>query len=109
MAWLLRDGQVLASLEIADSLVERVKGPLGRDRSNGALLIRRVKGAHGFGVRSSLDVAYLDAKLVVVRTRRMRPFTVAPPIMRARDVLLAEDGAFERWSLKRGDHLEIKG
>jgi uncharacterized membrane protein (UPF0127 family) len=108
MAWLLRDGQVLASLDVAESLGARVRGLAGRSRLEGALLMRNARGAHSIGVRFALDVAYLDGGLVVLRTFRLFPFMVGPPSLKTRAVLLAERGAFDRWSLKVGDHLETK-
>ena len=108
MAWLLREGQVLASLDVARSHAERARGLVGREGLDGAVLIRRARVAHAFGVRFPIDVAYLDHDLVVLRTLRLRPFMIAAPSLRARDVLVARDGAFARWSLKAGDRLEIK-
>ena len=40
MPWLLREGEVLATLEVADSFAGRARGLLGRDGIDGALLIR---------------------------------------------------------------------
>jgi len=108
MAWLLREGQVLASLDVAETLAERVRGLVGRADLEGAMLFRGARGAHAIGVRFPLDVAYLDHELVVLRTLRLRPFGVAVPNLKARDVLVASDGAFARWSLEAGDRLEIK-
>ena len=39
---MLRDGEVLASLEVADSRRARSRGLLGRDGVDGALLLRPV-------------------------------------------------------------------
>jgi uncharacterized membrane protein (UPF0127 family) len=38
----------------------------------------------------------------------LRRYSIAWPRWRARNVLEAEAGAFERWELKPGDQLEIK-
>lgn len=108
MAWLLRDGQVLASLDIADSLLARSKALLGRPRYEGAMLLRGSRGVHSIGMRFPLDVAFLDADLVVIGIVTLRPFALTLPRLRARSVLEAEMGAFERWGLKRGDQLELE-
>ncbi len=63
---------------------------------------------HSIGMRFTMDVAFLDSEMVVLRTVRLRPFLLALPVRRARHVLEAGEGAFERWSLKKGDRLEIK-
>lgn len=72
------------------------------------MLLRHTRGVHSFGMRFEMDVAWLDADLVVLDTRTLRRFSIAVPRRRARSVLEAEKGAFERWGLRRGDQLEIK-
>lgn len=108
MAWLLRDGTVLASLEIADSFLARSRGLLGRSGTAGAMLLRHTRGVHSVGMRFAIDVAFLDKDLVVIDVVTLRRQWLALPRMRARCVLEAEAGAFERWGLKVGDRLEIK-
>ncbi|MDA8039970.1 MAG: DUF192 domain-containing protein [Actinomycetota bacterium] len=108
MAWLLRDGQVLASLDIAGSFTERVEGLLKRRELDVAVLLRHKRIAHAIGLHFPVDVAFLDRDLLVTRTRRLKPYRVARPSLSARNVLVAGEGAFERWSLKAGDRLEIK-
>jgi uncharacterized membrane protein (UPF0127 family) len=108
MAWLLRDGQVLASLEVRESLWGRSRGLLGRPGLEGAMLLRRTRGVHSFGMRFAMDVAFLDRELVVLDTTRLGRFSVAWPRWKARSVLEAEAGAFARWGLKPGDQLSIK-
>jgi uncharacterized membrane protein (UPF0127 family) len=108
MAWLLRDGQVLASLEIAESFLDRSRGLLGRKGCEGAMLLRHTRGVHSFGMRFDMDVAWLDADHVVLGTKTLRKYSLALPRLRARSVLEAEKGAFARWELKEGDRLEIK-
>ncbi|MHB8244579.1 MAG: DUF192 domain-containing protein [Acidimicrobiales bacterium] len=108
MAWLLRDGQVLASLEIADSFWARSRGLLGRPSCEGAMMLRHTKGVHSFGMRFAMDVAWLDRDLVVIGTTTLGRFSLVWPRLRARSVLEAEAGAFERWGLAKGDQLEVK-
>jgi uncharacterized membrane protein (UPF0127 family) len=107
MAWLLRGGQVLASLDVADGFAARLKGLHGRHSREGALLLRHARGVHSLGLGCAIDVAWLDRDLVVVSTRRLRRHSVALPRMRAASVLEAEAGAFDRWALAIGDKLEI--
>jgi uncharacterized protein len=107
--WLLRDGAVLASAEVATSVSERLRGALGRDGIDGALVLPRILSVHSFGMRFPLDVAFLSRDLEVVDFVRLAPWRVAVPRPRCRTVLEAECGAFERWSLRRGDRLELRG
>jgi uncharacterized protein len=107
MAWLLRDGEVLASLEVADGFFARGKGLLGRRGVEGAMLLPHTKGVHSLGMRFAMDVAFLDKNLVVLDSVHLRRYSMTRPRIRARSVLEAELGAFERWGLKVGDRLEV--
>ncbi len=109
MPWLVRDGEVLASLEVATSRRDRRRGLLGRDGLEGALLIRPCTSVHSVGMHFDLDVAYCDEDLRVLETVRMRRWRLGRPRPAAHAVLEAQAGAFERWRLRPGDQLEVKG
>jgi uncharacterized membrane protein (UPF0127 family) len=106
--WLLRDDEVLASLEMATSMVDRSRGLLGRDGIEGALLLRPARSVHTVGMRFDLDVAFCDAELVVLDTVTMARWRLGLPRRGARCVLEAEAGAFERWRLRPGDRLDVR-
>jgi uncharacterized membrane protein (UPF0127 family) len=108
MPWLLRDGEVLASLEVADERGARRKGLLGRDSIEGALLLVPARSVHSIGMRFPIDVAWLDADLTVLRTQRLPRNRMARPVLRAHSVLEAEAGSFARWGVQVGDRLERK-
>jgi uncharacterized membrane protein (UPF0127 family) len=59
-------------------------------------------------MRFALDVAFLDKDLVVLDAVSLGRYRMTRPRLRARSVLEAEAGAFERWGLKVGDRLELK-
>jgi uncharacterized membrane protein (UPF0127 family) len=107
MPWLVRDGVVLASLEIADSARGRATGLLRRDGIDGALLLRPAMSVHTLGMRFAIDVAFLDGDLAVLDTVTMHRNRLGRPRRSSRAVLEAQAGAFERWSLRPGDHLEV--
>ncbi len=109
MSWLLRDGEVLAALEVASTRAARRRGLLGRDGFQGALLLKPARAVHTVGMRFPLDIAYCDGELHVLETVCMKQGRIGLPRWRARCVIEAESGAFERWGLRAGDHLEIKG
>ena len=109
MAWLVRDGEVLASLEVAERFGARLRGLLGREGFRGALLLRPAKSVHTVGMRFAIDVAFLDDDLVVLEVVTLRPNRFTRMHVRAKSVLEAEAGAFERWKLHVGDRLEIRG
>jgi len=109
--WLLRDGEVLAALEVVATRRARRRGLLGRDGVDGALLLERTRSIHTIGMRFPIDVAYCrrgPGGLVVLDARSMVPGRVGWPRLRARCVIEAEAGAFERWGLAAGDVLETK-
>jgi uncharacterized protein len=109
VAWLLRDGEVLASLEVADGRRARARGLLGREGVDGAVLLRPARSVHTVGMRFPIDVAFCDAELRVIRVVTMRRFRVSRPVWRSRAVVEAEAGEFARWRLQPGDQLEVKG
>lgn len=109
VAWLVRDGRVLAALEVADTAASRRRGLLGRDGLEGGMLLRPARSVHTFGMRFPLDVAYLDREGCVLATVTMRRNRLGMPRLRAHAVLEAEAGAFQRWGLSVGDVLEVKG
>lgn len=108
MAWLLRDGEVLCSLEVASTRRDRRRGLIGRDGIDGALLIERARSVHTFAMAFPIDVAFCDGDLTVVATRRLVPGRVTLPVWRARQVVEAEAGAFGHWDLAVGDELEVR-
>ncbi len=109
MGWLLRDGEVLASVEMARSWRARARGLLGRDGIEGALVLRPCRSVHTIGMRFPIDVAFCDEDMTVVRIARLGRHRVSLPVWRSRTVIEAEAGAFARWILRPGDRLEIKG
>lgn len=110
MPWLLRDRAVLASLEVLETRRDRRRGALKRERLEGALLLRPAYAVHTFGMRFSIDVAFLDEDLVVLAQRRsVPPWRLTGPHRRCRCIIEAEAGSFERWGLSDGDKLEVEG
>jgi uncharacterized protein len=107
-AWLVREAEVLASLEIPVTRRARVIGLLGRESIDGAMLLRPARGVHSLGMRFDLDIAFLDADNVVIRTLRLHRNRITPPVRRARAILEAEAGSFGHWELKIGDLVEIR-
>ncbi|MHB1598301.1 MAG: DUF192 domain-containing protein [Acidimicrobiales bacterium] len=100
MAWLLRRGEVLASVDVS--------GRSQRARGVDGVTVTRSHVVHTFGARCALDVAYLSDDLVVLSTRHLARGRVGAPALSARLVLRAASGSFERWSLRPGDELELK-
>jgi uncharacterized membrane protein (UPF0127 family) len=108
MTWLVRDGDVLAAAELANSARARRRGLLGRDSYTGALVLRPCRNVHTARMRFPIDVAFCDAEGVVLRTVTLPPWRVSPYVRRAAFVVEAESGAFDRWQLRKGDRVELR-
>jgi hypothetical protein len=105
---LLREDEVLATLEVAGDRRSRTRGLLGRDGIEGALLLAPARSVHTFGMRFPIDVAYCDDDLRVLRVATMARHRLGRPCLKARKVIEAEAGAFAHWELRPGDQLEVK-
>ena len=108
MTWLVRDGDVLAAAELADTRAARRRGLLGRTDVEGVLVLRPCRQVHTFGMRMTIDVAFVDALGVIRRIVTVAPNRVTRISVGARMVLEARAGAFDVWGLRVGDQIEIK-
>lgn len=111
MSWLVRDTEVLASLEEATTFSARAKGLIGRESHDGVLLLRGTRSVHTFGMRFPIDVAWLcddDDAYRVVRVARLAPRRLTRPVFSSRHVLEAEAGCFAHWGLEVGDVVEVR-
>ena len=106
--WLLCQAQVLSSLNIADCARTRRRGLIGQSEIETPLLIDCCKWIHTFGVKCSLDVAYLDSEFKVIKVQTIKPRRVALPVFGASHVLEAGAGTFESWGLVIGHTLEAR-
>ncbi len=103
MAWLLKDGEVLASCD------DTPAAPLSRipvGSPVGAQLIR-ARRLHFAGAKGA-DVASLDTDRIV---RDLGSFGPWRPIVTKRSgamIVVADRGAFVRWGLAAGDQLEFR-
>jgi uncharacterized membrane protein (UPF0127 family) len=108
VAWIVRDGDVLASAEVACTGRARRRGLLGRDGIDGALVLRPCRSVHTLFMRFPIDVAFCDREGTVLRTCSLRPWRLSPVVPRAGFAIEAEAGAFERWHLEPGDRVEVE-
>lgn len=108
VAWLVSDGTVLASAEVAGDARARRRGLIGRPGVDGAFVIEPCRWIHTIGMAFPLDVAYLDESGTVIKTVFMAPSRVGAPVWHARSVIEAEAGAFGRWGLHVGIAVEVR-
>src|SRR5579875_1150715 len=108
MSWLLRDGDVLAALE--------TRRPGWPGALQGAVVLRGPALVQTLTSAVSLDLAWCvpdqspDGQecLVVRRIGCLAPRRMARPHLGSRPMVVAGQGAFERWRLQVGDRLEIR-
>ncbi len=106
--WLLRDGDVVCALDMADSPAERRDALRGRSGWDGGLHVVGARAVHTAGARFPIDVAFLSVDLTVVRVTRLRPWRVAVCGRAVRSRVETEAGSLERWGVRVGDQLEVR-
>src|SRR5690349_7072799 len=109
MSWLVRDDDVLAAAELAESKRLRARGLIGRDDFEGALVIRPCRQVHTIGMRFPIDIAFCDRSGTVLPLSTLPPRRISRPVVPASFALAARAGSFERWKLRSGDVVEIRG
>lgn len=107
-AWLVSDGRVLASADVALTSKARRQGVIGKRGFDGAMVIPQCKWIHSIGVKVALDVAYLNSVNAVIKVQRVKPMRIALPVAQSRIVIEAAAGSFARWGLKLGDTVEVR-
>ncbi len=86
-----------------------MRGLLGRDGVDGALLLEPARSVHTMRHAVRHRRRLLRRDLRVLRVVTMAPNRLGMPVVKARSVIEAEAGSFERWGVSVGDRLEIKG
>lgn len=109
MPWLVRDGKVLATIEVATSVRARTRGLLGRDGIDGAILLEPARSVHTIRMRFPIDVAFCDRDLRVLKIVTLPTNRITAPVRHARCVVEAEAGTMGRWGIRVGDQLHVRG
>jgi hypothetical protein len=109
MAWLVRDGDVLAALDVVDVGLAR-RAVAGVKDLESALLLRPAPLVlQTFTAGTAVDVAFCDRDMVVRRAVCVGRRGLTLPRPGSACAVVARGGAFERWTLLAGDRLEVKG
>jgi uncharacterized membrane protein (UPF0127 family) len=106
--WLLRDGDVVCALDLAESPAERRGALRGRNGWDGALHVQGARAEHTAGAKFPIDVAFLSVDLTVVRVVRLKPWRVAVCRGSVHSRVETEAGLLERWGVRVGDQLEVR-
>ena len=109
MSWLVRGDDVLAAAEVAVTRKERIRGLTGREDLEGVLILRPCRQVHTFGMRFPIDVAFCDRYGFVLHRSTLGPRRVSRPVWRSYFAVEASEGAFDRWGLRLGDVVEVRG
>jgi uncharacterized membrane protein (UPF0127 family) len=107
-AWLVAEGRVLASANVAETRSTRRRGLIGQRDPQYALVLPQCRWVHTIGMKCALDVAYLDNDSRVIKMQRLVPMRLPLPVPAARTVVEAKAGSFERWGLRVGDTVEVR-
>jgi uncharacterized membrane protein (UPF0127 family) len=105
--WLLRDGDVVCALEMAETPAER---RILRERTacEGALHVDGVRSLHTAGMKFPIDVAFLSGDLTVLRVAHLKPWRLALGGRGTQSALALGSGSLERWGVRVGDQLEMR-
>ena len=106
--WLVSEGRVLASALRATTHAERRHGLLGVHHVEQPLVLEPCAWVHSLGMRTNLDIAYVNKDDVVIRTARLKRWRIPAPVRRSVRIVEAAPGSLERWNLRPGDILEVR-
>jgi uncharacterized membrane protein (UPF0127 family) len=59
-------------------------------------------------MKCAIDVLYLDAAGLVVKTEHLKPMRVAAPVGRSKTIVEMSSGSIERFGLQIGDLIEVR-
>ncbi len=107
VSWLVRDGEVLATLEVAESRAEKRRGLLDRDHFDGVLRIE-TRSVHTVGMRFPIDVAVCASNGEVKSVRTLPPWRITKPRVAPTVIYEAQAGTFRHLGLQVGDRLEVR-
>jgi uncharacterized membrane protein (UPF0127 family) len=105
----LPDGSLLCSAGLANGILSRGLGLLGRRflSPEEGLLIEPCSSVHTFFMRFTIDVVFLDLENRVVRIRTLEPFRYAMGASGAKKVLELSAGRCQWAALKIGDQVSL--
>lgn len=105
-----RSRNLAARLEVADHSYARRKGLLGRDGlpPEGGLWIVPCESVHTFSMRFSIDLVYLDRKLVVKKVRSNVPPGRISVCFTAHSVIELPAGTAASTGTQTGDRIAIR-
>lgn len=107
--WLMSDGKVLASALRTTTRAERRRGLLGHTTVSEPLVLESCAWVHSLGMRTDVDVVHLDAEGTVLAMSYLPRWRLGRPVRGAVRVVEAAPGSLQRWELRVGSRLEVRG
>lgn len=107
---LTSEKRIVGNLTIAESLLARMKGLLGKSslQADEGLLIRPCKGIHTLGMKFPIDVIFLDGEnRVLASIQDLKPNRITRLHFKAAGVIELPSGTAGACSVKVGDLIEI--
>jgi len=102
--------RIASRLRICETTGERLRGLLGISHldDNQAVWIQRCNSIHTFFMQMTIDVAFLDDQLRIVKLiSKMTPWRICLPVLRATSIVEGPVGMIPRGKLKRGSQLQV--
>lgn len=106
--WLVSDGRVLGAAMRATTRTDRRRGLIGVDEVSHPLVIIPCKWIHTVGMRTALDVVYVNTDNIVVETSTIKPWRVGTYVSTASFVIEAAPGFIDKWSITPGVTIEVR-
>lgn len=98
------------NLEIADTMMSRMKGLLGRSslERDQMIWIHYCNSIHTFFMKFSIDCVFLDKDLIVCSIREdVVPWRIVLPILKATSVVEMAAGKAKELNIQIGDQLHV--
>ncbi len=106
--WLVSEGRVLAAAQRTLTRAARRHGLIGIENLDQPLVITPCNWVHTFGMKTTIDVVYLNAGNVVIDIDSMKPRRIGPYTRYAVTVIEAASGSVTRWNIGIGDTVEVR-
>lgn len=107
MAWLLNEGEVLASAAVSTGLYSRATWPKSLVQAP-VVVLAGGRVIHSLAMKSDLLVILCDKEMAVLSSRVVRPNRLHLHTHSTKWVVIAPIELGRRWSISQGDHLELR-
>lgn len=107
MAWLLNQGDVLASVRVAGGIGDHVRLP-GLLRRSPVVILHGGTSLLTTGVSSELLIVLCDETMTIQMLKSMKPWRLTLYRPKYRWVVVAPMEIGRRWSVSVGDQLELR-